>query len=1568
MSVTSWFLVSSSGTRHRLPREMIFVGREDCELMLQSRSVDKQHAVINYDPTTDEHLVKDLGSLNGTFVNDLRIPDQTYITLKLSDVVRFGYDSHVYIMERSQHKVPEEALKHEKYTSQLQVGVNPLELGKTEQVDEKTRASDVPRSNHEKTERKSNTEPPVSKPTPLYGQPSWWGDDDDEDHKREPGESISNHSSAEKQKEDSRQEVNGSSSEHQGKTVYLSRRDASYFEITTKELQSRSRTTEQEVQVIPTKEPVNKAPPTPPVMQSHASFTIEFDDCTPGKIKIKDHVTKFSFRQRKNPSKESLVTPTEVMSSESKVADWLVQTDTSVMRRNSRSDDLYTTKSDLSINKNTLKDGHHHEDGTQSDSEDPVSNPQDLSKELTPQQLFTPPEREEPPMTSTPRCPNQPKKDPQQAFVINFLDNEVRKSRSQSFTNSVSPAEFHMALKRRTEKTKGAVQSGESLTSSAVQNTPTQRFTVPLKGSDGPQRAGSLRREKSDILGSASNFSSRSASSRPFGSVGRKSRVALDFLTGTEFLTVSKPSSTDKSEKSPSSTYSKAYSIVSAVADNASQSQPSAMDQTHVLSPSQQLEPSTPLLTPISTSCADEKTPKGPRQEEDDTLSDAGTYTIETEGPDKEVEEARNLIDQVFGVLECPEYSTQPSGASVYRSVEGDREAQDSLPVSENNPDPTLGHNPGYRDPATGPAQAASKGLSTGNAKWVSRWASLADGYSDSGPISGQIDISTQMDLSGVGQIIPQSMHNRTNDSTGADDGQIYRARRILPQLPTRGEGQVPPPSIHVQPETYVERNIQGSLQKDHQKLYVSADLDPDSLSDASKSDDGSIIELGRKTSTGKAERICTEDKADTSSKQDVMADKMVKDQDCTAKFSTATLTRQQGSSRKSGDSSVSPPGKDASTCKENAASLMRQESFTKHRASDDIHFMKLPNISSPESSNDTNAFKGVCNQDTQSYLKETENSLAVLEAKLQAQKHNRAPCAQEESLSGESDVDTSSTVSQRSSKNSGTSAPKKPLIVSELLKGKKSASQRAKEQNLSGNLQSRKCRDISADSNYKESGKTSQRSTMHHWSDAVSDQESGTQPVHRKYTIPLQNESSRRTLKGTVTQALARIGSFSAPKPTRTSMLRRARLGDASDNDGTETDRTSQNSDANSSSAKTQESKKLSRLDILALPRRRTSSFTTPSDTESSAVRTGFSNRSEADSGFSARKASVPDIKTGTQKGSGTTGRQPIIRGRSSSAKYTSSTASSRRRQKGSDYASTSEDEYESNYSMVKHKRSHHSGALHSSRIQTPDQVRPPSRSRDSEGEGHESDNFQNWTTHSAEIARLSQDLAKDLAILAQEIHNVAGDGETPNTAPVDAAEPASAVSSCKELRQQIPETSLNYSKVRQSSAMSRNPDQTVSDKGLKHQSWKQEQVAMDHSMLNPVSQLSMAIRENTEQLTEKIKLLFHNKKEVWEEIETVLDADDDSPPLESPNKEIMSIIRDLRGIQKRLEVINTVIEPSGNVSLVKSSPVLSRSSAGLSSVRASSRDWRAAAPQRAAGSSAGARRFGRGNDGRVL
>uniref|UniRef100_A0A7M4F9E2 Centrosomal protein of 170 kDa n=1 Tax=Crocodylus porosus TaxID=8502 RepID=A0A7M4F9E2_CROPO len=190
MSLTSWFLVSSGGTRHRLPREMIFVGRDDCELMLQSRSVDKQHAVLNYDASTDEHLVKDLGSLNGTFVNDVRIPEQTYITLKFEDKLRFGYDTNLFTVVRGEMRVPEEALKHEKFTSQLQLSQKSSEIEGSKSISSKGTEPKVPDAMTEmhhkatealKSEEKSMDLSAMPRGTPLYGQPSWWGDDEAEE-------------------------------------------------------------------------------------------------------------------------------------------------------------------------------------------------------------------------------------------------------------------------------------------------------------------------------------------------------------------------------------------------------------------------------------------------------------------------------------------------------------------------------------------------------------------------------------------------------------------------------------------------------------------------------------------------------------------------------------------------------------------------------------------------------------------------------------------------------------------------------------------------------------------------------------------------------------------------------------------------------------------------------------------------------------------------------------------------------------------------------------------------------------------------------------------------------------------------------------------------------------------------------------------------------------------------------------------------------------------------------------------------------------------------------------------
>lgn len=48
-------------------------------------------------------------------------------------------------------------------------------------------------------------------------------------------------------------------------------------------------------------------------------------------------------------------------------------------------------------------------------------------------------------------------------------------------------------------------------------------------------------------------------------------------------------------------------------------------------------------------------------------------------------------------------------------------------------------------------------------------------------------------------------------------------------------------------------------------------------------------------------------------------------------------------------------------------------------------------------------------------------------------------------------------------------------------------------------------------------------------------------------------------------------------------------------------------------------------------------------------------------------------------------------------------------------------------------------------------------------------------WKFVSVAPCRLSQDLAKDLAILAQEIHDVAGDGDSPGSAVGPATSPGS-------------------------------------------------------------------------------------------------------------------------------------------------------------------------------------------------
>ncbi|XP_051003914.1 centrosomal protein of 170 kDa isoform X7 [Acomys russatus] len=381
MSVTSWFLVSSGGTRHRLPREMIFVGRDDCELMLQSRSVDKQHAVINYDASMDEHLVKDLGSLNGTFVNDVRIPEQTYITLKLEDKLRFGYDTNLFTVVRGEMRVPEEALKHEKFTIQLQLSQKSSESELPKSTSAKGTDSKVdaaaevqPRA----TETLKSEEKPVDvsampRGTPLYGQPSWWGDDEVDEQRAfksngKPEEK--NHETGTSGCSVEVKQVEEQSAATNEDALFPFCREPSYFEIPTKEFQPPSQIAESTIHEIPTKD----TPSSHTAGAGHASFTIEFDDSMPGKVTIRDHVTKFTSDQRHKAKKASPGTQdlpgiqTGMMAPENKVADWLAQNNPPQMVWERTEEDSKSIKSDVPVYLKRLK-GNKHDDGTQSDSE-----------------------------------------------------------------------------------------------------------------------------------------------------------------------------------------------------------------------------------------------------------------------------------------------------------------------------------------------------------------------------------------------------------------------------------------------------------------------------------------------------------------------------------------------------------------------------------------------------------------------------------------------------------------------------------------------------------------------------------------------------------------------------------------------------------------------------------------------------------------------------------------------------------------------------------------------------------------------------------------------------------------------------------------------------------------------------------------------------------------------------------------------------------------------------------------------------------------------------------------------
>ncbi|XP_051986344.1 centrosomal protein of 170 kDa [Xyrauchen texanus] len=1305
MSLTSWFLVSGGGTKHRLPREMIFVGRDDCELMLQSRSVDKQHAVINYEVASDEHKVKDLGSLNGTFVNDVRILEQQYITLKMGDKLRFGYDIHLFTVVRGELHVPEEALKHEKFTSQLQLTKKPspsVETTKSPEVKAKEGGKDAEATPSEPppmTEEKVSSDIALlHRGTPLYGQPSWWGEGDADDEN-----SVKHNTKASDQKQvrceaghkdtaPKQQGEPGTTPQHVGT------QEPSYFEIPCKETHLVGEYTGE---TLPTGSEAVTSASTIPASEigahGHASFTIEFDIMAG---KSKERASKGTQDQRQRPKRgagEQLsALQAAMVAAEVKVADWLAQNELPLTRSESvAEDDGDSVKSDVPVQLKSLR-GSKHEDGTQSDSENA------LGERLSSRRIF---------------------------------------------------------LQERYRGRQGVV-----------------RTEGPFYGRDDPfqHKPSSVAKKMAPVGGDVGREVNCSSP--------QKAKLPREQSTG--------------SQETPS--------------------------RGHI-----------------------------------DDQSDRGTYTIELENGNAEEEEARRMIDKVFGVeenqaltkLRFPQHQ-RDRGTICPRS--GDMETRQT----------------GY----VGAEVLPDDLVVVGGPRWVSQWASLAASH-----------IRTDPEGSGAEPTILS-----TNEKADINiPGHSERKRRALPQPPSEDSAMDP-----VAPEgsrCQVRRTPHSSEKQD---LELQEKVD----------------QLNRISKTGSRSAGMTS--ASTNFDQSKASKQTLTKTHKVGQKVEAQTRPIGGGEKKQGDGSRKKVEEDKERI---GKPLLRQESFTVERPSANAHLELRPCIDGPGTSTQPREI-GVINEgiDAATMLKDSEAVAAFLETTL-SDLADPPSYSLEGSVSPESDIDTTSTVSQAGGEGGRKTAQRKRLAGGpgrETTNKNTSTTEKKGKSQPSGSAGSRAWTSLDlTDDDLSSSLLTETTST--------------TQPQCRGQHITSRAETtSGKTREAKTNVAPAPVTSkpstLPRPRPTRASILRRARLGETSDTDLADVDRMSVASEASTASSASRPSagrRTLSRIEALAQPRRpRVCSPSARSDSEATSGKIR---------GFVPRPAPESTLRLSLRSTVASSSVVPRARANSASklpdkcpgTPHLQSTpaAGGRWRRVPIEYASTSEDEYGSNRHPTQHTRptAPRITQLGGSAPATPS---PGGFSMLRHQSSREQDDYmRDWTTHSEEIARISQDLAKDLAMLAREIHDVAGeiDSVSPSSAP-----PASVDNHVfEDVLGSAPEICGRGVELRPRGGIS-----SQDPRAVRRRTWSRDEGVLDSLLLASVSQMSAKIRQAVEKTANKIRILFKDKDRKWEEIETKLQAENEVPLLKTSNQEISSILQNLKRVERHLLVIDIMVDPDGTLDALSS------------------------------------------------
>ncbi|NXB80191.1 CE170 protein, partial [Donacobius atricapilla] len=1514
MSLTSWFLVSSGGTRHRLPREMIFVGRDDCELMLQSRSVDKQHAVLNYDASTDEHLVKDLGSLNGTFVNDVRIPEQTYITLKLEDKLRFGYDILAIQMQCQDAHV---LLEHEKFTSQLQLSQKSSEAEGSKQSSSKSSESKVTDSTAEvhhkttetlKSEEKSMDISAMPRGTPLYGQPAWWGEDeadekggckpDSKHEEKMPEPGASGCSTDAKQSE----ERSASASEE----LYPFCREPSYFEIPTKECQQASQVAESTIHEIPTKDTQSSHA----AASGHASFTIEFDDNTPGKVKIKDHVTKFTSEQRhksKKPSSSGQDLPglqTVMMAAESKVADWLAQNNPPRMIWEPTEEDSKSIKSDVPVYLKRLK-GNKHDDGTQSDSEN-VGAHRHYSKRAA-------------------------------------LEEHLR--------------HHHTELKKSHQKVHSAEKQQEQagLTSSSHHRA-VHGVHAKLLNQKSEEPSAALPALQAALLRSSGSLGHRPNQNQEMDKKLKSQHISA----ATE-----KDNEDDQSDKGT-------YTI------ELENPNPEEMEARKMIDKVFGVDDSQDYNRPVIN------------ENQKDLVKDWAINSATVV-----LEEKRPL--STTGFLDTEEGSTNLGSkrwVSQWASLAANhtRHDQDDIRLESSVPAP-LENDTDISESGISVRSAGSAASMTSQGERKRRTLPQLPIEEKVNENSKPKTVSHQR--SEIGEKQDTELQEKETPARASDAKSSRTMNGLSPKSAGDKVFSFPSSSskerVETGRETSVVKQALAKIQQQERKEQAHWTLSKLSSTKSAANQ----VEKGRE--------------------EVVMSPKTLDNQDNAPGHVTdkaeIKLVQIEGKRRKNeeiirGQSPKVPGGEK----KESSKPLVRQGSFTIDKPSTNIPIELIPHINKQSGSaaplvsaanrlrDRSDSMDTDSSIDTTLILKDTEAVMAFLEAKLREEnKTDEGPDTpsynRDNSISPESDVDTASTISlvtgdtERKSTQKrksftnlykdrcSTGSPSKDVLKSST-SAREKMEKKTKSRSSDGGSRADARKTVQSSGRMRQPSvdltDDDQTSSVPHSaiSDILSsDQETYSGKSHGRVPFASADELVHSKMEGKSAKSKSSpvgLGQSSKsttlprPRPTRTSLLRRARLGEVSDSELADADKASVASEVSTTSSTSKPPsgrRNISRIDLLAQPRRnRLGSLSARSDSEATITRSTASSRTpEAIIRSGSRLLTGGEsAKVSARTRANSISRLSDSKSKSLASAHNSPSVSARWRRFPTDYASTSEDEFGSNRNSPKHTRLRTSPALKTTRLQSAGTAAQSSNTFKHRIKEQE-DYIRDWTAHREEIARISQ----DLALIAREINDVAGEidsvtssGTAPSTTVSTAATtPGSAIDTREEvgdlhgemhkLVDRVFDESLNFRKIppivhakppegngRPSDARPQLTEALDPPTITRRRTWSRDEVMGDSLLLSSVFQFSRKIRQSIDKTAGKIRILFKDKDRNWEEIENKLRAESEVPIVKTSSMEISSILQELKRVEKQLQAINAMIDPDGTLDALSNlgfaSPIL--------------------------------------------